>query len=290
MAGRGPIAVMNHFADELTRTGYLHNHARMWFAGYWIHLERLPWEQGARFFEKNLLDFDPASNTLSWRWVAGLQTAGKTYLPRRKNIEKYLAAELLDTTGLELLENPVALLPENIIRPEITRPDLPSDNIPDSGGLWIHHEDLNPESSPLAHFKPEAILVSGNGKRLDEIDGSDHQRSWTQGAIQDAARRAQAHYKTETNYSMTADLVSWAKEKGLREVTALRPEIGPLHDQLPILEKRLAAEKITLHLVLRPEDAMLRPLAKSGFFGFWKKLQQELAKGEFPPRNDVLLF
>jgi hypothetical protein len=48
-------------------TGYLHNHARMWFASIWIFTLRLPWELGADFFLRHLLDGDPASNTLSWR-------------------------------------------------------------------------------------------------------------------------------------------------------------------------------------------------------------------------------
>ena len=38
---------------------------------------------------ENLLDGDPASNTLSWRWVAGLQTKGKHYLARKDNIAKF---------------------------------------------------------------------------------------------------------------------------------------------------------------------------------------------------------
>jgi len=37
-----------------------------------------------------LLDGDPASNTLSWHWVAGLHTSGKTYLARPDNIGKYI--------------------------------------------------------------------------------------------------------------------------------------------------------------------------------------------------------
>ena len=86
--GMGPVAVMNGFARELVETGYLHNHSRMWFAGYWVHVARLPWQLGAKFFQDHLLDFDPASNTLSWRWVAGLQTPGKTYLPRRYKYRK----------------------------------------------------------------------------------------------------------------------------------------------------------------------------------------------------------
>ena len=72
-AGRSGVAVMDAMAIELIETGYLHNHARMWWASFWIHVERLPWELGADFFFRHLLDADPASNTLSWRWVAGLQ-------------------------------------------------------------------------------------------------------------------------------------------------------------------------------------------------------------------------
>jgi deoxyribodipyrimidine photo-lyase len=65
--------------QELVETGYLHNHARMWFASIWIFTLRLPWELGADFFLRHLLDGDAASNTLSWRWVAGLHTKGKHY-------------------------------------------------------------------------------------------------------------------------------------------------------------------------------------------------------------------
>ncbi|MEO1732159.1 MAG: FAD-binding domain-containing protein, partial [Pseudomonadota bacterium] len=83
------IDCIDFWAQELVNTGYLHNHARMWFASIWIFTLELPWELGADFFLRHLLDGDPASNTLSWRWVAGLQTVGKTYLARPDNIRKY---------------------------------------------------------------------------------------------------------------------------------------------------------------------------------------------------------
>ncbi|WP_404818261.1 FAD-binding domain-containing protein, partial [Roseobacter sinensis] len=83
------IACFDGWADELVNTGYLHNHARMWFASIWIFTLELPWELGADFFLRHLLDGDPASNTLGWRWVAGIQTVGKTYLARPDNIAKY---------------------------------------------------------------------------------------------------------------------------------------------------------------------------------------------------------
>jgi hypothetical protein len=38
---------------------------------------------------KHLYDGDAASNTLSWRWVAGLQTIGKHYVATSSNISKF---------------------------------------------------------------------------------------------------------------------------------------------------------------------------------------------------------
>ena len=61
----------------------------MWFASIWIFSLGLPWTLGADFFLRHLVDGDPASNTLSWRWVAGLHTRGKTYAARAENIARY---------------------------------------------------------------------------------------------------------------------------------------------------------------------------------------------------------
>ncbi len=87
--GRTGIDGFDDWARELVEAGYLHNHARMWFASIWIFTLRLPWTLGADFFLRHLVDADPASNTLSWRWVAGLQTPGKTYLATADNIARY---------------------------------------------------------------------------------------------------------------------------------------------------------------------------------------------------------
>ena len=83
------IECFNDWVKELKQTGYLHNHARMWFASIWIFTLKLPWQLGADFFLRHLLDGDAASNTLSWRWVAGLQTKGKNYLATSWNINKF---------------------------------------------------------------------------------------------------------------------------------------------------------------------------------------------------------
>jgi deoxyribodipyrimidine photo-lyase len=89
-AGTG-IDCFDAWVNELISTGYLHNHARMWFASIWVYTLQLPWQLGADFFYRHLVDGDPASNTLSWRWVCGLHTKGKTYLARISNIASYTA-------------------------------------------------------------------------------------------------------------------------------------------------------------------------------------------------------
>ena len=87
--GNTGIRCFDEWVNELKEYNYLHNHSRMWFASIWIFTLKLPWQLGAAFFMEHLYDGDPASNTLSWRWVAGIQTRGKHYLARSSNISKF---------------------------------------------------------------------------------------------------------------------------------------------------------------------------------------------------------
>ena len=43
----------------------------------------------SKFFKDYLIDWCPASNTLGWRWVAGLQTQGKIYVAKADNIKLF---------------------------------------------------------------------------------------------------------------------------------------------------------------------------------------------------------
>src|SRR6056300_936423 len=104
--GETGIDCFDSWAKELVETGYLHNHARMWFASIWVFTLELPWELGADFFMRHLLDGDPASNTLSWRWVCGMHTAGKTYLARADNIAKFTEGRFRPT-GLASYARPL---------------------------------------------------------------------------------------------------------------------------------------------------------------------------------------
>ena len=87
--GKTNIECFNVWVNELKENNYLHNHTRMWFASIWIFTLELPWQLGAEFFIQHLYDGDAASNTLGWRWVAGIQTQGKHYLASEWNIKKF---------------------------------------------------------------------------------------------------------------------------------------------------------------------------------------------------------
>lgn len=86
--GRTGLACIDAFSRELRQTGYLHNHARMWVAAYVVHWRRVRWQAGARWFLTHLLDGDPASNNLSWQWVASTFSS-KPYFFNRENLERF---------------------------------------------------------------------------------------------------------------------------------------------------------------------------------------------------------
>ena len=298
--GRSGVEIMDYFAQELRDTGYLHNHARMWFAGWWIHSEKLPWQLGADFFYRHLLDADPAANTLSWRWVAGLQTVGKTYLTRRSNLEKYVEPALLaaHSGGLDKLEDKLAQA-VRVDESATYRAEVPADaddtalpdDLPARVGLWVHADDLTPESAaPLTGQKFQSVFAGLDANVLRAEGLSPQRQDHLRAGLDDAATRAGAHFQTSAHRQEDAPLpealVAWAKTQDLRAVVALRPAVGPLHTLASTVRERLAKENIALHLVWRPEDARTLPLAQAGYFAFWQGAREQLLGREPVPATD----
>jgi len=81
------LVCMDSFVEDLHDTGYLHNHVRMWLAAYLVHYRRVRWQVGASWFLEHLLDGDPASNNLSWQWIASTFSV-KPYFFDRGNLER----------------------------------------------------------------------------------------------------------------------------------------------------------------------------------------------------------
>ncbi len=288
--GRSGVEIMDYFARELRETGYLHNHARMWFAGFWIHTENLPWELGADFFYRNLLDADPASNTLSWRWVAGIQTWGRPYLTRLSNLERFLAPELLAAHpgGLEKLDDKLAV-PARVEAAPFVRAEAPADaedtalpaDLPARVGLWVHGDDLCVETAaPLAGLRPQGVFAGLGAGLLRDYGISQPRRDYLRATVWDGVNRAGKHFGAEAVYeepeSLPDALAAWAKSRDLAAVVALRPPVGPLWEVVPAVRAALAREHIALHLVWRAEDVATLPFARSGYFNFWRGAAREL--------------
>ena len=99
LEARTGMACIDAFVRRLHDTGWLHNHERMWLASWLVHIRGVHWRAGADWFLEHLLDGDPASNHLSWQWVAGTFSA-KPYLFNRENLETF-------TSGIHCRDCPV---------------------------------------------------------------------------------------------------------------------------------------------------------------------------------------
>lgn len=287
ISGASGVASMDQIARELMDTGYLHNHARMWWASFWIHVERLPWELGADFFFRHLLDADPASNTLSWRWVAGLQTPGKTYLVRLSNIEKYAPHYLsARSPGSERLADSTVTAAEPVDSTECPKaplPQLPTSFPATSGrvGLWLHPDDLVPEIGPLATLAPASIAACiSDPVYRESYQLSPRRIASLHTVLQDGLSRAAHHYSCSgialESGNVASALCSWAKSQSLREVVTLAPMVGPVADIVPHLAALLESHQIKLTLIRRPSDALAFSFATAGFFPFWQKMSRHL--------------
>lgn len=285
MAGRSGVAVMDGFARELVETGYLHNHARMWWASFWIHVEGLPWELGADFFYRHLLDADAASNTLSWRWVAGLQTPGKTYLVRRSNLEKCLEV-IADETGLDQLEDgrvKARFISEtaDLTVKEWSACASAVEERRARVGVWIHGDDLSVESSvELKGCKPVAATAFMAAARVEPFDLSEKREAHLVRALQDACARATMQWGVpvglEGGKALVRHLVDWAQRERVEVLVAMRPFVGLLGDEIETIEAELGKVGVRCVWLRRVTDEQVLPLAKRGFFPFWEKLSREL--------------
>ena len=271
--GQSGCAAMDACALELLRTGYLHNHARMWWASFWIHRAGLPWRDGARFFFDHLLDADAASNTLSWRWVAGLQTPGKTYLVRRSNLATYWPDAPSD--GLAMLDGEPSI---DISRDSADRSLRDIEEFPESprgvaGGLLLHEEDLSVECGPLGDFRPTAACFWKNPPR------SPVRAAWLKRAITDARTRSGIHFQCPVEELQTsASLKKWIEAHGLRRIVMAAPCVGVVRDSLETFFKWCGDSGIELVFIRRRWDSRVFPLAKAGFFPFWNSVRPKLAE------------
>jgi deoxyribodipyrimidine photo-lyase len=277
--GRTGIDGFDHWARELVATGYLHNHARMWFASIWIFTLRLPWELGADFFLRHLMDGDPASNTLSWRWVAGLHTPGKTYRADPDNIAAFTGGRFRPA-GLARKAEP---LPPNPVPPPRAAPTGEAILPEERTGLLVTEEDMSPQWLFGAGLRPEATATLSCAAGRSPLCVAPQVAAFTEAALADAAARIGPSAGSVTALSSAEEIADWAADCGLRQIVTARLPVGPAAEAILPLSGRLAARGIRLVQPLRAYDARAWPHATHGFFRFREAIPQLLA--ELPART-----
>lgn len=247
--GKTDIECFNEWVNELKENNYLHNHTRMWFASIWIFTLELPWQLGAEFFMKHLYDGDAASNTLGWRWVAGVQTQGKHYLASEWNIKKFTNNRF---QNIKLNENAPPKISEKsyqIIKQDFTNPQ----NIEEKN-LLIFDNNLSFEITGFKekNFKKIYLVSSKNENRSIKL--SEKLVKFKSQLIEDQGQRLK-------NQSIDFQLIDISEVTNIENCYGLYPTVGENLDYLN-------SNDINVSFLYRSLDQLAWQYCNKGFFNF----------------------
>ena len=248
--GKTNIECFNSWIYELKENNYLHNHTRMWFASIWIFTLELPWQLGAEFFMQHLYDGDAASNTLGWRWVAGVQTQGKHYLASEWNIKKFTNNRF---NNIKLNENAPPKVSEktySILKKDFNNPkDIEDKN------LLIFENNLSFETTDFQNYKFKKIYLISNKNENRSVKLKEKVINFKSLLINDQKQRLE-------NNSIDCELVDISEIKSINEkVVALYPTVGENLDYLN-------SNNLKLDFLYRKIDQYSWQYCNKGFFNF----------------------
>ncbi len=260
--GNTGIMCFDEWVIELKEKNYLHNHARMWFASIWIFTLRLPWHLGAAFFMEHLYDGDPASNTLSWRWVAGIQTKGKHYLARSANISKFTNQRFQYT---QLTTNAEPILEDKNFK--LRQLDFKN--------LEIRHENL--------------IIFDSNLNTQELLDISGQYKTVYFVLFDNSSRKIKLSHRVtsfkESIIKNVSKLITNSKIinfRDLEDVLSNNPKIDVIYpfvgENLDILNRLNIKFKNQLNFKYKKQDLYSWQFSNKGFFNFKKNIPNIINK------------
>ena len=248
--GETQIECFNDWVKELKENNYLHNHTRMWFASIWIFTLNLPWQKGAEFFMKHLYDGDAASNTLSWRWVAGLQTKGKHYVAQSWNISKFTNNKY---KNVKLNEN---ALPVTDKREYKLNPIDFITEVNSNENLLVFENELNLENKNLKKYKNIYLVLLSNDARRIKL--GQKVLDYKSEIINDQKKRFEdLQIIDEVKFQTLADEIN--------SFDVVHPCIGENFSFLNSIRKK---RNLELNFVLSEEDKFSWQFSNKGFFNF----------------------
>ena len=264
VTGQTGIDCFDAWANELISIGYLHNHARMWFASIWIFTLRLPWELGADFFLRNLLDGDPASNTLAWRWVAGIQTKGRPYIARVANISKFTNRRFSPIHQINTNVSPIEEI-DSHRRIQLSDAVAPHD-VPSKFLLLLTEDDLN-LASALPHTPVATLGAVATENRSPLLIGETAQQ-FASTAMQNSCNRAPLISYTAWSHA----IIEACRQHNTTTVVTPYAPIGPTATAIKKTHTDLAAAGIELIQVRRAFDTISWRHSMKGFFAMKKAI------------------
>ena len=249
--GKTNIECFNQWVIELKEFNYLHNHTRMWFASIWIFTLNLPWELGAELFLKHLFDGDSASNTLGWRWVAGIQTKGKHYLATEWNIKKFSNNRF---DKIKLNEKIIPVLIDKI-HPLVKNDFSEAKNI-NGKNLLVFDNSLSFEVTDLTNHNFKNIFIISNENDTRSIKISDKSINFKKYLIDDQEIRLKKK-------SIKYEKINIKEIKSIGEpLVALYPSVG---ENLDFLNKNNIKN---IEFIYRKIDKFSWKFCNKGFFNF----------------------
>jgi deoxyribodipyrimidine photo-lyase len=259
--GQTKIECFNDWVKEIKKYNYLHNHTRMWFASIWIFTLGLPWQKGAEFFMKYLLDGDAASNTLSWRWVGGLQTKGKHYLAQSWNINKFLNKQY---KNIELKENALSLTDsrEYKISPiEIQKTNDRNDN------LIVFENDLSIENLKTENYKKIYFILLNNEHRILKLDLKvlNYKKQIINSKLN----------KIDDNFELVNENKIEELLENLKIFDIIYPSIG---ENMSFLKRIVKEKNLIINFITKNEDIFCWNFSNKGYFNFKSNIPKILAK------------
>ena len=247
--GKTNIDCFNEWVKELKENNYLHNHTRMWFASIWIFTLELPWQLGAEFFMQHLYDGDAASNTLGWRWVAGVQTQGKHYLASEWNIKKFTNNRF---QNIKLNENAPPKVSEKsyqIIKQDFNNPQ----NI-ENKNLLIFENNLSFEITDFKENNFKKIYLVSNKNENRVIKLSEKLVKFKSHLIEDQKQRLK-------NQSIDCQIIDISELTNIENYYGLYPTVG---ENLDFLN----SNNLKIDFLFRNLDQLAWQYCNKGFFNF----------------------
>ena len=258
--GETEIECFNDWVIELKENNYLHNHTRMWFASIWIFTLNLPWQKGAEFFMKHLYDGDAASNTLSWRWVAGLQTKGKHYVAQSWNISKFTNNRY---KNVKLSENASPIIDRReykLSSLEINKEDLESDT------LIFFESEQNIETLNLKDYRNIYCVFLNNEKRKIKFD--EKVINFKKKIIEDQVNRF-------SNIKIIDEINFDKFTNEIKDLDVIYPSIG---ENLSFLKSIKKKKNLNYNFIVRDGDEFCWQFSNKGYFNFKSNIPKIIQK------------